>query len=83
MRLPQHRVESEEFKPQRWLSQKHPLYEGRFEQDNKAVFKPSSHGPRDCIGKNLAYAELRLITCRLLYRFDFDLVGDHTTWFKL
>lgn len=40
--------------------------------DAKTAFKPFSHGPRDCIGKNLAYAEMRLVASRVLLRFDID-----------
>lgn len=36
------------------------------------AFKPFSNGPRDCIGKNLAYTEMRLILSRGFLRFDFE-----------
>ena len=35
----------DEYIPERWLD------DGRFSKDNKDVFKPFSHGPRDCAGK--------------------------------
>lgn len=46
----------------------------------KAVFNPFSTGPRDCIGKNLAYAEIRLIMSRLLWNFDIELVDGYEKW---
>ncbi|KAM4067811.1 cytochrome p450 [Hirsutella rhossiliensis] len=73
-------VEAESYIPERWLPATHPRYEGRFAADKRAVFKPFSYGPRDCIGKNLAYSEMRLIICRLLYRFDFELAHKQESW---
>lgn len=29
-------------------------------------------GPRNCIGKNLAYAEMRLVLARVIYNFDIE-----------
>lgn len=51
------------------------------EGSNMAIFKPFSFGPRDCLGKNLAYAELRLIAARFLFRFDFEFAkGTGEDW---
>lgn len=36
--------------------------------------QPFSFGPRNCLGKNLARAEMRLIMAKLLWRFDLELV---------
>lgn len=69
-----------QFKPQRFLPQTHPLYETRYANDNKAAFKPFSAGPRDCIGKNLAYAEMRLAIARLLWNFDMKLEQGQDDW---
>ncbi|KAJ3497144.1 hypothetical protein NLG97_g2124 [Lecanicillium saksenae] len=66
----------DQFIPERWLSPSHPRYDGRFAGDNRAVFKPFSHGPRDCIGKNLAYAEMRLLAARILHEFEFTIQGQ-------
>ncbi|KAI0975219.1 isotrichodermin C-15 hydroxylase [Xylaria arbuscula] len=56
-----------EFIPDRWLENTSP----EFQNDDHAVFKPFSVGPRDCIGKNLAWAEMRLILAHLVWNFDF------------
>jgi cytochrome P450 len=48
--------------------------------DKKDVVKPFSNGSRDCIGKNLAYAEMRTIICRILFRFDMELLPDQEKW---
>ncbi|KGQ07808.1 Isotrichodermin C-15 hydroxylase [Beauveria bassiana D1-5] len=66
----------EQFLPERWLPASHPRYEARFDDDNRAVFKPFSHGPRDCIGKNLAYAEMRLLAARMLRSFEVTIEGQ-------
>ncbi|ATY64628.1 cytochrome P450 3A17 [Cordyceps militaris] len=66
----------DQFLPERWLPASHPKYDGRFANDNKSVFKPFSHGPRDCIGKNLAYAEMRLFAARILRAFDVRIEGQ-------
>ncbi|KAI1842998.1 hypothetical protein JX265_001711 [Neoarthrinium moseri] len=60
----------EKFAPERWL----PVGGGRpkeFDDDNKhGVFQPFSYGPRNCIGLNLAKAEMHLILAKLLWHFD-------------
>ncbi|KAK4442242.1 Isotrichodermin C-15 hydroxylase [Podospora aff. communis PSN243] len=59
------------FKPERFL---HRLGEGEKPADGKGdnfdAFRPFQHGTRDCIGRNLAHAEMRLILARLLFHFD-------------
>ncbi|KFX86931.1 hypothetical protein O988_09454, partial [Pseudogymnoascus sp. VKM F-3808] len=66
--------EPNSFIPERWLSDR------RFESDTKEVLQPFSIGPRNCIGKSLAYAEMRLILARLLWNFDLKLVDDSKDW---
>jgi cytochrome P450 len=66
----------DEFHPERWLPEDSSYHDGSvdiFSQDVKRVVQPFSVGPRNCIGMNLAYAEMRLIFTRLLYNFDFCL----------
>lgn len=75
-RNPDHFHLPDQFIPERWLSPSHPRYDSRFANDNKAVFKPFSHGSRDCIGKNLAYTEMRLLAARVLRRYDVVVEGQ-------
>ncbi|KAI3325720.1 isotrichodermin C-15 hydroxylase [Xylariaceae sp. AK1471] len=56
-----------EFIPERWMKET----PAEFLNDDKTVFKPFSVGPRDCIGKNLAWAEMRLILAHLVWKIDF------------
>jgi len=67
---PQNWHRPNDFCPERFLPQEHPLYDPSFAKDNKKCFYPFSHGPANCIGKNLAWAELRLILARLVWKFD-------------
>ncbi|KAK8110749.1 uncharacterized protein PG998_007206 [Apiospora kogelbergensis] len=73
-------VDPETFAPQRWLPETHALYEPRFAADNKAACKPFSAGPRDCTGKILAYAEMRLAIARLFWHFEFDREAGQDDW---
>ncbi|KFA52988.1 hypothetical protein S40293_09914 [Stachybotrys chartarum IBT 40293] len=66
----------EEFHPERWLHD--PEYAG----DSREVLQPFSMGPRNCIGKNLAYAEMRLILVRLLWKFDIEMMPESRDWDK-
>lgn len=40
---------------------------------HKDAFAPFSMGPFGCIGKSLAYMELRTVTARLVTKFDLSL----------
>ncbi|KAH8764643.1 benzoate 4-monooxygenase cytochrome P450 [Hyaloscypha finlandica] len=62
------------FNPERWLGAT------RFANDKRTAFQPFSTGPRNCLGKNLAYAELRLIVPRTLWNFDLELMPDSQNW---
>ncbi|KAL8393908.1 hypothetical protein RB595_003606 [Gaeumannomyces hyphopodioides] len=76
---PENFVDPDEFLPQRFLPADHPMHDPRLEVgDSRALFKPFSHGPRDCIGKNLAYAEMHLVAARVFLRFDIEL-GESTS----
>lgn len=64
-----------EFHPERFLGAE------EFKDDDFDVMQPFSIGPRNCIGRNLAYSEMRLILAKVLYNFDLTLdekTGDWT-----
>ncbi|RTE83834.1 hypothetical protein BHE90_001594 [Fusarium euwallaceae] len=73
-RNPDHFAQPNDFVPERWLG------DPRFDNDAKRALQPFSIGPRDCIGKNLAYAEMRLILARLAWNFDIRLAKDSFEW---
>lgn len=58
------------FAPERWLKENGEGLE-EFREDNRGnVFHPFSFGTRNCIGTNLAQAEMHLILAKLLWHFD-------------
>ncbi|KAL6231961.1 hypothetical protein BDW75DRAFT_247543 [Aspergillus navahoensis] len=65
-RNPEYFTEPEEYIPERWMG------DPRFKNDNRSVVQPFSYGPRNCIGRNLAYVEMRLTLARLLFSFDIE-----------
>ncbi|KAF2819605.1 cytochrome P450 monooxygenase-like protein [Ophiobolus disseminans] len=67
-------VDPEMYVPERWLG------EEKYRDDKRGGFNPFSFGPRGCLGKNLAYAELRLILAHLLFAFDLTLVDPAQQW---
>lgn len=63
-----------EYHPERWLG------DPAFANDNKEAFQPFHVGPRNCIGRNLAYIEMRLILARILWNFDLQIAEDSLDW---
>ncbi|KAH8647387.1 putative cytochrome P450 [Xylariales sp. PMI_506] len=50
--------------------------------NNLDSLQPFSLGPRNCIGRNLAYAEMRLILARIIFDFDLKLADDSKEWIE-
>ncbi|KAF1974828.1 isotrichodermin C-15 hydroxylase [Bimuria novae-zelandiae CBS 107.79] len=67
------------FHPERWLpeaqDEKSPFF-----HDRRDALHPFGEGPRKCIGMHLAWAEIRLILTRMLWSFDYELVGKAVEW---
>ncbi|KAI1846205.1 hypothetical protein JX265_010582 [Neoarthrinium moseri] len=65
------------FDPERFLA------DSKTPSDNKLeALQAFSVGPRNCIGRNLAYAEMRLILARLIFDFDMKLADDSKRWIE-
>jgi cytochrome P450 len=62
------------FIPERWLG------DPKYKDDKRKVVQPFSVGPRNCIGLNLAYAEMRVILARILWNFDIELCEESRDW---
>ncbi len=60
--------EPDMFRPERWLKEN-----DKFSNDRLNASLPFGTGPRICIGRNLAYMEMRLICAHLLWNFDIEL----------
>ncbi|KAK7192093.1 trichothecene c-15 hydroxylase [Paraphaeosphaeria sporulosa] len=69
-------AQPEEFIPERWLVNA----PAEFKNDKREVVQPFMVGPRGCIGKGLAYAEMRLILAKMLWHFDFELADPTKQW---
>jgi cytochrome P450 len=68
------------FRPERWLvgQEEKEKEDSEFSGDRLGASLPFGTGPRVCIGKNLAYMEMRLVAAHLLYHFDLELDrGEH------
>ncbi|KAF2666106.1 averantin oxidoreductase [Microthyrium microscopicum] len=63
----------DEFLPERWI-------DAEFDSDNKKAVQPFSVGPRNCIGRNLAYMEMRVMIARLFWNFDVLSVDGAPLW---
>lgn len=68
-RSPSNFVDPDTYIPERWLEGADP----RFAQDDKAVFEPFMVGPRNCIGKTLAWVEMKMVLAKVLWNFDLEL----------
>ncbi|KAF2034339.1 cytochrome P450 [Setomelanomma holmii] len=63
------------FIPERWIG------DSRYANDERAVLQPFSYGARDCLGKNMAYHEMRLILAKVVFNFDLELMPENGDWF--
>ncbi|KFY54761.1 hypothetical protein V496_07175 [Pseudogymnoascus sp. VKM F-4515 (FW-2607)] len=73
-----HRLESiwgadgDQYRPERWET---------LTEDQKKAFVPFGHGPRSCVGRNVAEMELTLAMATLVRRYDFELYQEKfETW---
>lgn len=76
----------EDFWPERWLlasnSPDAPSLEPAEAKPaefvhNEEAYMPFSHGPLNCVGKNFALMEMRIVVCALMQRFRFRLPGGY------
>jgi len=65
------------FVPERWLplDKQLELEPGIFKDQSKVVqnldaFIPFSTGPANCVGKNLAWMEMRMVVCLTMQKYD-------------
>ncbi|KAL2850682.1 cytochrome P450 [Aspergillus pseudoustus] len=70
------------FLPERWLPEARTEPASPFFSDKRDVVQPFSVGPRNCIGRNLAYIEMRLILGRILWNFDLELCEESLAWYN-
>lgn len=68
------------FVPERWLPECTTEPTSSFYGDRRGASQPFSVGPRNCLGKSLAYNEMRVILARLLWNFDMELCEESKNW---
>lgn len=61
------------FSPERWIEGSAPGITAESVDLAKSGFFPFSYGPRGCLGKNLAYMELRSVIARTVWSCDMRL----------
>ncbi|KAF1810537.1 cytochrome P450 [Eremomyces bilateralis CBS 781.70] len=64
----------DDFVPERFLGDE------KYKDDRFDVLQPFSYGPRNCIGQNLAYLEMKLILARMIWNFDLTLLPESELW---
>jgi cytochrome P450 len=64
-----------DYVPERWLG------DPRYASDNKQAHQPFSYGPRNCIGKSLAWGEMRLALAKFFWNFDVTLEPESENWY--
>ncbi|KAI6634760.1 hypothetical protein MCOR08_004471 [Pyricularia oryzae] len=88
---PRHFARADCFEPERWLPRSSGGDGGgegaaarpaEYDKDVRGVLKPFSTGPRNCIGKHLAYAEIRVILAKILCEFDLELMPESVGWME-
>ncbi|KAL3420745.1 cytochrome P450 [Phlyctema vagabunda] len=68
---PQNFHEPRTFMPERWITSESEGQKG----DRLEASVPFSFGPRGCIGKNLAYLELRMVLAKLFWKYDVEMTN--------
>ena len=61
-------TDADVFLPERWLSDA----PSRYADDDRGFFQPFNIGSRNCLGKNLAWAEINLILAKTVLAFDLE-----------
>ncbi|KAJ0109581.1 hypothetical protein J7T55_014143 [Diaporthe amygdali] len=80
-----------EYRPERFLQEdsagpryagdmKYTNNTGLYSADRLDLLQPFNVGPRNCLGRNLAYSEMRLVLARMILNFDMELVEPETDW---
>ncbi|ROV95668.1 hypothetical protein VMCG_07618 [Cytospora schulzeri] len=72
---PENFKDPELFAPQRWLDE-----DSTYKEDRRDALQPFSFGPRNCVGQNMAWHEMRLILGILISTFDIELCEESCEW---
>ncbi|KAF2112717.1 cytochrome P450 [Lophiotrema nucula] len=69
-----------DFNPERWLPEASTNEKSPYFHHQRQNIQPFSIGARNCLGQNLAWAEMRTILAKLVYTFDFGATEGMTRW---
>jgi cytochrome P450 len=61
-----------EFKPERWISDR-----GEIIQVPSYKFIAFNAGPRNCIGKDISFVQMKMVAATLLWKFHIEVVEGH------
>lgn len=67
-----------EFRPERWISER-----GRLRHEPSYKFLSFNCGPRTCLGKEVAFTQMKTVAVAVLRRFDVEVVKGHVVEPKL
>ncbi|KAI8622846.1 putative cytochrome P450 monooxygenase [Xylariaceae sp. FL1651] len=70
------------FKPEEFIPERYLAEDDQFLNDRREALQPFHLGPRNCIGRNLAHIEMRLIITHVLLEFDLELEPESMGWDK-
>ena len=77
-RSPLYFADPASFRPERWIDNGPG---SPYEKDVRAAHRPFLIGTRACIGRTMAIQSIRLITAKLVFRYDFEMVNrDSFVW---
>jgi cytochrome P450 len=71
-------AQPDSFIPERWLETEHGG--SKLEPHRQEAFMPFSYGSRDCLGRALGWAEMRLILASVLWHFDIENHSPNLKW---
>lgn len=69
-------VRPNEFAPQGWRG------DTEFRDDKPKVVQSFSVGPRNCLGRSMAFSEMKLVLAKFLYSFDLELCEESRGWME-
>ena len=61
-----------EFKPERWISER-----GTLRHEPSYKFLSFNCGPRTCLGKDMAFAQMKTVATAMICNFNIELVEGH------
>ncbi|KAK1311722.1 Cytochrome P450 86B1 [Acorus calamus] len=68
----------EEFMPERWITER-----GRIKYEPSHKFLAFNAGPRTCLGKDMAFTQMKIAAAAMIYNFEVEAVEGHAVEPKL